>query len=180
MNYIILDLEATCWEDRTLKHTSEIIEIGAVRVNANQEITGEFSRFIRPQRHPELSEFCKSLTTITQEEIDAAASFPVVLEEFLQWIKGDNSSYHLGSWGFYDKKQFEKDCTLHGLDTAWLNPHISIKHQYATITGAKRPMGMAGALKREGLDLVGTHHRGIDDARNISKIFLKHFDHWQY
>lgn len=179
MNYVILDLEATCWEDRSLKNTSEIIEIGAVRMNSEREITGEFSRFIRPQLHPELSEFCQSLTTITQEEIDAAASFPVVLGEFLHWIKEGNSSYQLGSWGFYDKNQFEKDCTLHSLDTAWLNPHISIKHQYATITGAKRPMGMAGALKRESLDLVGTHHRGIDDARNITQIFLKYFHQWQ-
>lgn len=180
MNYIILDLEATCWEDRTLKHTSEIIEIGAVRVNENREITGEFSRFIRPQLHPVLSEFCKSLTTITQEEIDLASSFPEVLQEFLHWIKENNSSFQLGSWGFYDKNQFEKDCTLHSLDTTWLTSHISIKHQYAAITGAKRPMGMAGALKREGLDLVGTHHRGIDDARNISRIFLKYFDLWQF
>lgn len=179
MNYIILDLEATCWEDRSLKNTSEIIEIGAVRVNEDQEITGEFSRFIRPQLHPELSEFCISLTTISQAEIDAAASFPVVLEEFLHWISEGDQPYLLGSWGFYDRNQLEKDCALHGLDSSWLAPHISIKHQYAPLAGARRPMGMAGALKREGLPLVGTHHRGIDDARNITQIFLKYFHQWQ-
>lgn len=179
MNYIILDLEATCWEDRALKNTSEIIEIGAVRVNENQEITGEFCRFIRPQLHPELSDFCKSLTTITQAEIDAAAPFPEVLEEFLRWISEGDQPYLLGSWGFYDRNQLEKDCKLHGLDSSWLAPHMSIKHQHAPLTGARRPMGMAGALAREGLALVGTHHRGIDDARNITQIFLKYFHKWQ-
>jgi len=29
---------------------------------------------------------------------------------------------------------------------------------------------MDGALRRVGLPLVGTHHRGIDDARNIARI----------
>ncbi|WP_255512454.1 hypothetical protein [Flagellimonas sp. S3867] len=35
---------------------------------------------------------------------------------------------------------------------------------------------MRRALNREGLNLEGTHHRGIDDARNISKIFKAYFD----
>lgn len=179
MNYIILDLEATCWEDRALNNTSEIIEIGAVKVNAHQEIVSEFCQFIRPKVHPVLSEFCKELTTITQAEIDNADDFPQVQQSFLDWIKEDADEYVLGSWGFYDQKQLTKDCLLHNLKTDWLSPHISIKHQHAKIIGAKRPMGMAGALKREELDLVGTHHRGIDDARNITRIFLKYFQHWQ-
>ncbi len=37
---------------------------------------------------------------------------------------------------------------------------------------------MGGALKRENITLEGTHHRGIDDAKNIAKIFLKNFNHW--
>ncbi|MEL6538912.1 MAG: hypothetical protein AAFQ98_26080 [Bacteroidota bacterium] len=67
---------------------------------------------------------------------------------------------------------------MHRLDKAWLRNHISLKHQYAKIKNLRRPMGMDGALKREGLSLEGTHHRGIDDARNITKIFKANFDHW--
>ena len=51
--------------------------------------------------------------------------------------------------------------------------HISLKHQYAEIKGLRKPIGMGRALKKERLELDGTHHRGIDDARNISKIFSK-------
>jgi inhibitor of KinA sporulation pathway (predicted exonuclease) len=32
---------------------------------------------------------------------------------------------------------------------------------------------MAEALKFLGLPLDGTHHRGIDDARNIARIFIE-------
>jgi 3'-5' exoribonuclease 1 len=38
---------------------------------------------------------------------------------------------------------------------------------------------MGGALKKERLELDGTHHRGIDDARNISKIFKANFSKWK-
>lgn len=35
---------------------------------------------------------------------------------------------------------------------------------------------MERALKMLNLPLEGTHHRGIDDAKNISRIFVKIFD----
>ena len=39
MKYIVLDLEATCWSEKGLKRKSEIIEIGALGLNAAGEIT---------------------------------------------------------------------------------------------------------------------------------------------
>ncbi|WP_375377881.1 exonuclease domain-containing protein [Paenibacillus sp. MZ04-78.2] len=46
MNYIVLDLEATCWEnDRTKQN--EIIEIGAVKINDKLKIVDEFQTFIK-------------------------------------------------------------------------------------------------------------------------------------
>ncbi|MDG1331744.1 MAG: exonuclease domain-containing protein [Crocinitomicaceae bacterium] len=179
MNYIILDLEATCWRDRSIKNQSEIIEIGAVKINEQQEIIGEFNAFIKPKLHPQISEFCTELTTIEQSDIDSADDFKTVISNFQDWIDID-SDYLLCSWGFYDKSQFKKDCELNQLSTQWVRSHISLKHQYGEIKGLRRPMGMGGALRKERIELEGTHHRGIDDARNILKIFLKHFDRWKH
>ncbi len=178
MNYIILDLEATCWKDRSLNKQNEIIEIGAVKIDAAGNSLGEFAEFVKPKLNPILSEFCKELTTINQAEIDPAESYPAVIENFKQWINQDEP-YVLCSWGFYDKKQFVKDCDLHQLDKKWLKNHISLKHQYAEIKNLRKPIGMGGALKRERLKLEGTHHRGIDDARNIAKIFLARMGEWK-
>jgi len=178
MNYIILDLEATCWKDKNVNKQNEIIEIGALKIDKEGSIQGEFSAFINPKLHPKLSGFCKELTTITQEEIDAAAPFSVVIEKFKKWINIDKP-FILCSWGFYDKKQFTNDCDLHGLSKTWLANHVSLKHQYADIKKLRRPIGMGKALKLEKLKLEGIHHRGIDDARNIAKIFLSNFDKWK-
>lgn len=179
MKYIILDLESTCWENKILQNKNEIIEIGAVCVDSNGEIKSQFNEFVKPKLNPVLSEFCKNLTSITQEQIDSADSFPEVLKRFQEWINLDED-YMLCSWGFYDRGQFKSDCELHRLSTSWLNKHISLKHQYAEIKNLSRPIGMGGALKIEKLTLEGTHHRGIDDAKNIAKIFTKHLAKWKY
>jgi inhibitor of KinA sporulation pathway (predicted exonuclease) len=178
MNYIILDLEATCWEKRD-KQPNEIIEIGAVCINEEKQIISEFNSFIKPTVHAILSDFCTELTSITQQQVDGAQLFPVVLEEFQNWILSFGDEYLLCSWGFYDRVQFKNDCELHGLPTNWLEAHISLKHQYAKIRQT-RPTGMKVALKSEKIILEGTHHRGIDDAKNIAKIFVKLFDKWNF
>ncbi len=178
MNYIILDLEATCWKDRNTEKQNEIIEIGAVKVNTEGKITDEFNDFVKPKLHPVLSDFCKELTTIEQSDIDSADTYDKVIERFKNWINL-SEPYLLCSWGFYDKKQFQQDGELYGLETRWLEQHISLKHQYAKIKQLKRPIGMGGALKMEKLSLDGTHHRGIDDARNIAKIFINNLELWK-
>ncbi|WP_282086669.1 3'-5' exonuclease [Aquimarina algiphila] len=178
MNYIILDLEATCWKDRSVQKQNEIIEIGAIKMNDSGESSSEFCEFIKPKINPTLSDFCIELTTITQNEIDNAGTYNEVIERFKKWINLDEP-YMLCSWGFYDKKQFQKDCELHNLDTDWLQNHVSLKHQYADIKNLKKPIGMGGALKKENLTLEGTHHRGIDDARNIAKIFQANLGKWK-
>lgn len=179
MNYIIVDLEATCWKKKG-HFENEIIEIGAVCVDAIGQVCGEYGRFVQPIENPVLSDFCIDLTSIQQKDVDGAAAFPEVLADFLNWIATFGEDYWLCSWGFYDKSQFKKDCERHGLSIDWLEQHISLKHQYKDIHLLRRPIGMVGALRREGISLEGTHHRGIDDARNIAKIFIHNFDYWTF
>ena len=177
MKYIILDLEATCWDQKGLKKQNEIIEIGALMCDESGKVLSEFSEFVKPTLNPELSPFCTELTSIEQHHVDAAETFPKVIQAFWDWINLEES-YLLCSWGLYDKNQFKKDCELHQLNTEWANQHISLKHQYTEIKNLKRHTGMKGALWMEKIELEGTHHRGIDDARNITKIFQKHLGEW--
>lgn len=179
MQYIIFDLEATCWEGWEKQH-NETIEIGAVKVDSQRNIIGEFQQFIKPLKHPTLSPFCTELTSITQSDVDNAPYFDQVIAEFKEWCGKEDNHFVLCSWGFYDRKQFESDSSLFGLETDWLENHISLKHQHAKFQKLKRAIGMKNALKHEGIKLDGTHHRGIDDARNIAKIFIKHFNQWDY
>ena len=168
MNFVIVDLEATCWEggDRS---QMEIIEIGAVLLGPDLELTGrEFASFVHPVAHPQLSDFCRKLTSIRQEDVDEADYFPEVLARFLAWIGPEPAT--LCSWGAYDLNQFRQDCARYNLPfPPVLERHLNLKRAYSQLRHS-RPLGMAAALKQEKLPLMGTHHRGIDDARNIAKL----------
>ncbi|MBE1444443.1 3'-5' exonuclease [Paenibacillus sp. OAS669] len=177
MNYIIFDLEATCWENDRSK-PNEIIEIGAVKLNQQLQRIDEFQTFIKPMLNPWLSDFCKTLTSITQEDVQAAPYFPQGVRAFQDWI--GPGPFYLCSWGLYDKNQLIKDCKLHSLSTDWLKHHISIKHQHGKMIGRDRGVGMERALQMLHLPMEGQHHRGIDDARNIAKIFVRLFDKLEF
>ena len=170
--YIIFDLEATCWEVKDDKIT-EIIEIGAVKLNENLEITDTFSKFVKPTINPVLTDFCKTLTSIKQEDVDNAQTFNEAIADFEKWISpGDDIG--LVSWGYYDKRQILEEAKLKNYSGEIIKfleeRHISLKHEFAEIRQEKR-VGMKRALKKLNLPLGGTHHRGIDDAKNITKIF---------
>lgn len=75
---LIVDLEATCWEDKSMFAEMETIEIGALLIDLHdRDNAREFDCFIRPVRNPILSDFCKNLTSINQEDVDRAETFPV-------------------------------------------------------------------------------------------------------
>lgn len=181
MNFIIYDLEATCWEGTPIAKVQETIEVGAVKVDAYGEILGQFNRFIRPVINPYLSHFCQELTSIDQVQINRAAGFIEVIEDFQDWIEIFDEPYLLCSWGSFDRKMLIQDCELHDMDSDWVSEHhINLKRQYQELKRLRRPRGLKRAVEKEGFEFTGIHHRGISDAENLAKIFIKHRDMWVY
>ena len=183
MNFIVFDLEATCWEttQEAAGKTQEIIEIGAVKLDENGRVIETFSKFVRPVVHSQLSNFCTKLTTITQVDVNRAALYIDIIEEFKNWIGlYDDEEYLLCSWGLFDQKALIRNCTVHNLDSEWTKPHINLKEQYPKITSTYRPIGLKAAVIKEGFEWDGVHHRGISDAINLAKIFYKYLNQWAY
>ena len=179
MNYIIYDLECTCWETKAESQTMETIEIGALKLNEYGEVTGSFSQLIRPKIHPVLSNFCQNLTSISQIEVNRAEPFDRVINDFMDFIELEDDEYWLCSWGSFDKRQLIQDCILHDIEVAWLEYHINIKQDYIKMKGFRQPIGLKKAVLREGFEFTGTHHRALADAENLAKIFAKYLDVWQ-
>jgi inhibitor of KinA sporulation pathway (predicted exonuclease) len=167
--FLVIDLEATCDEEgRIPEKIMEIIEIGAVLVDAaTLEPVGELQTFVRPVIRPKLTEFCTKLTTIEQADVDAAPTFPEAIERLAKFV-GDRDALFC-SWGDYDRKQFEIDAARWGVPLP-LRGHMNLKKRFSTAAGEATRYGMASALEKVGIPLEGTHHRGIDDARNIAKL----------
>jgi 3'-5' exoribonuclease 1 len=170
---LVVDLEATCCDLKTIpRHQMETIEIGAVMVvRETLETVDEFQTFIKPVRHPILTKFCLELTSITQSQVDTAPDFGTAMSRWQTWLsKFDNAIF--GSWGEYDRTQFQQDSKHHQIDLPYpvSSNHINLKEMFSTAQGLNKRHGMAQALDLAGIPLTGTHHRGIDDARNISKL----------
>ncbi len=181
--YIIFDLEATCWEKSKINNLiNEVIEIGAVKLDEKLNQIDTFQTFIKPTKNPILSDFCKKLTSISQEDVDQAPYFSEAMCNFENWIINESyDSTILVSWGYYDKNQLLSECKVknyYGEIIQLLSRHNSIKHDFAHLKNIKR-CGMEKALELLKIPLEGTHHRGIDDAINISKIFKNVYSDWR-
>lgn len=171
MNTVVFDLEATCEKD-TRDFENEIIEIGAIKLDENYNIIDVFAKFAKPYDGVILTDFCKELTSITQEQIDNAEPLKDVLVEFYNWSKDSN----LFSWGDYDRKQVIHDVIWQDLyDTIDVEEFSSRHTNLKTIFNKKRNLTKGVGVKKA-LNMIkekfdGTPHRGIDDANNIVKIY---------
>ena len=167
MNNVLFDLEATCWTTLPLKQM-ETIEIGAVKVNEEGELIDEFNLIIKPLLFPELSNFCKTLTGITQEQVDNGVIFPAAISDFKDWCEGSL----IWSWGDFDRKQLRQDGMLWGVDVTFVDErHKNLSVAFRQRNGGKK-CGIVKALRKKGMEFEGTLHSGLDDARNIARIFI--------
>lgn len=168
-HFLVIDLEATCCDDDSFPRTEmETIEIGAVMVCPETfQPFDEFQSFIRPVRNPLLTDFCCELTGISQRQVDAAPLFPSALDSLIHWAN-DYCPFVFCSWGDYDRTQLQSDCSFHSVDYPFEGEHVNLKAQFASMNGQRKKLGVPAALRSIGLAFSGSHHRGIDDARNIA------------
>lgn len=167
---IIIDLEATCWKGNPpANEQNEIIEIGlAVLDTSTGEITKNKGLLIKPQ-YSKVSAFCTELTTITQEQLDKdGISFEDAIFHIIDNYNPD--MYTWASYGQYDINMLQRQCKLFDVPYPMGDDHINVKELFKEKYGLRKAKGMAGALSLLKFPLDGTHHRGVDDAKNIAKI----------
>ena len=169
--YLVIDFEATCCDAGTVpREHMEIIEFGAVMVDStNLQVVDEFQSFVRPTRHPELTAFCSRLTSIGQQDVNAAPVFKDVISAFKAWLYR-YSGFVFCSWGDYDLKQLRQDCEFHKVPYPISAPHMNVKRLMTERQRLSKKPGLGEAIRLVGLEFSGTHHRGIDDARNIARL----------
>jgi 3'-5' exoribonuclease 1 len=185
--YIVLDLEATCYDrgdnNKPKGFVNEITEIGAFKLNEQGEVIDSFSKFLKPKKFPFISKFCNELTTITQDDIDYADDAKQVLNEFFDWARISHPEPIYVSWGHYDKRQLRDDLKVNGFPQDLIDVlisdknHISLKHWYGDFKKMKKAPGLGRAIEMEKMIFEGTAHRGIDDAKNIVKIFNRYIQY---
>ncbi len=167
---VVVDIEATCWEGKNPDGMeNDIIEVGVCLLDVHTgEITNNQGILVKPERST-ISPFCTQLTTITPEMVENEG---VSFQEALRILKNEYESQSRcwASFGAYDMNQFKRQCEALGRGYPFGPSHINVKTTFALKKKLAREQGMAGALELLNIPLEGTHHRGVDDAKNIAKI----------
>jgi len=191
MRYVTVDLEATCWQSQPQyqRANSEVIEVGAVAhtdVSRGTIIMDFFDHekiylkqlYIKPIKHPVLTDYCINLTGITQETIDHASYACEVYPQFIEWLTPHFLGSTMVSWGKYDWNMLKKEIEQQGLRFPF-NNHINLKEAFSEYEG-RRPKGLKKAINSLGWTFKGKQHSGMDDAFNthlILKLLIKEKPH---
>ncbi|MDR3243477.1 MAG: exonuclease domain-containing protein, partial [Elusimicrobiota bacterium] len=174
LNLMIIDLEATSEEVKTLGYRHEIIEIGAAKCYVSDSVweTGDtFDCFVKPQINPILSKFIKELTSIEQKDVSQAKIFPAVLDEFKKWI-GANA-FVFASFGKYDFNQMKYDCNLYLEQFPFSAQHCNLKTVIQKKMQLSKAKGCPTLVEELQIEAELPEHRAINDVKNLIKICQK-------
>jgi inhibitor of KinA sporulation pathway (predicted exonuclease) len=170
--FLVVDFEATCCDQGTIpSEEMEIIEIGACWALADGAVIDQFGCLVKPTLHPVLTPFCHNLLGIRQEDIEGAETITnaaLMLSTFVAQRSAHAVAW--GSWGAFDSRQLDRECLRVGIPNPIELPHQNLKQLFAKRQRIGKQVGMRKALELAKLDLLGIHHRALDDALNISRL----------
>lgn len=182
MEKIFIDLEMNPTKSRRLGSgilfKQEIIEIGAVKLNEQNEEIESFQEYVKPGFEKEICPFISGLTGIRTEDIADARDFRSVMELFIDWCGED---YEIYAWSDNDLMQLRAEMKARHLPytirLSYMVEHWkNFQKEYGAFFGSSRAMSLKNAVILGGLAFDGTPHRALVDARNTANIYRESQD----
>jgi inhibitor of KinA sporulation pathway (predicted exonuclease) len=95
---VVVDIEATCWEGKAPENQkNEIIEVGICTLDVSTYQIEDVDGIIIKPKYSKVSEFCTSLTGLTQEIVDKGCSFQEACKILRSKYRTKLRAW--GSWG---------------------------------------------------------------------------------
>ena len=184
MEYIVFDLEFNQGFDKKLNKTVsdekcpfEILQIGAVKLDADLNIIDTFNTFVKPNIYKEIHPFIKKMTNIIHEDVKDAPNFPQAFNNFKEFMNNDKNI--LCVWGNGDLKELYRNIKYYNLSTENLsNTYINVQH-HASIyfnnpTG--KSIGLQNAITLLQLNQDKSYHNALNGAYYTSLVFKNIFN----
>lgn len=173
-NKIVLDLEFTPVRDPELQvvANSEILEIGAVKLNADNVITDEFQTYVKPQ-YSSIPPHITRITGITEETVAHAPMYAEAVTQFTEWIRSSGKS-RFYTWSNSDQAVLLREAELKEemLHEMFYGHWVDLQRIHQRIYGFRRPMNLTSALGSMQIYFEGAEHGALADARNTAEILL--------
>lgn len=179
LNYIVMDLEWNQCPDGKRKEVEgipfEIIEIGAVKLNEQLEIIGEFSERVKPQVYKKIDAHVGEITHITMEELMECRIFSEVVVDFLSWCGKERV---FCTWGNTDLIELQRNIEYYGLPELSQKPffYYDVQKLFEVFFDKeKATRNLAFAVEYFKLEQKESFHSAIHDAR-YTALILQKFD----
>ena len=187
MYKVVIDLEmADRYSDefkhnKEIKFMQEIIEIGAVILDHDNQIVGYYSCYVKP-RYSILSNAIKSLTGITEDKIETGKDIEDALKEFVDVIQNHCSinDAQIITWSDTDVKTIKKELEIKQLDLQDVETlcknKLDLQKEFSKRTKFGKQVNLEKAFDLVGIKFDGKAHDALIDAINTSKLYIEMSD----
>lgn len=172
--FIVFDLEwnqSSRGKDGSMDRLPfEIIEIGAVKLNASLQIVSEFHRLIKPRVYHQMHFKISEVTHMSMARLESEGRrFEDVIEEFLAWCGND---YRFCTWGTMDLTELQRNMVYYGLEIPFNKPllYYDLQKIYSLIKGNKQKESLDSAVMEMGVLEERPFHRALDDAYYTGRV----------
>ncbi|EHQ87796.1 3'-5' exonuclease [Desulfosporosinus youngiae] len=179
MTYIVFDLEFNMffkfneWDYANPALKSEIIQIGAVKLNERLESIGEFNALIKPVIYKRINPYVKKKTTINTKQVKQGTPFVQTIESFNSWVGEDSV---LCSWGHDDILGLRDNSRFFGMQSLSFNKFINIQQIYMKFRGLNKQPSLESAVEALEIEKTLPFHHALSDAFYTAEIFKKIYD----
>ena len=180
MNYIVLDMEwnqpwpgsPSAKKVLPVQIRGEIIQIGAVRVTEDQQVTDEFQVLIKPKYYRRLNRRVSKLTGIKESQLrDEGVSMQEAMSRFRAWC-GENVIFL--TWGFDDITILRENLRLYGIDDSWVSQWYNAQMIFnAQTDGSTAQKALKTAMEIFEIEATRPAHDALGDAYHTALICAK-------
>ena len=177
MNYIVLDMEwnqpwpgsPSARKVLPVAIRGEIIQIGAVRVTEDQQVTDEFQIMIKPKYYRHLNRRVSKLTGIKESRLrEEGVPYPEAMEQFRQWC-GEDIVFL--TWGFDDIAILRENLRLYGLNEEWTEKWFNAQMIFnAQTDGSSSQKALKTAMEIFEIEATRPAHGALGDAYHTALI----------
>ncbi|MFP4286351.1 MAG: exonuclease domain-containing protein [Candidatus Izemoplasmataceae bacterium] len=169
---LFLDLEMSMHPYRKdANFIQEIIQVGYVIANKDDEIIKHYQTIIKPTIHPTLTKRTLKFLDITQEIVNQGVDFKTFYDEFYADILKYNPAIVV--WGKNDHLALKEAYQLYKMPSLTKKTRfVNLLNLHKTIYHLKNDLGLLKAYQLYGYEIDNQRHDAYEDALMTYKIFL--------
>ena len=174
MNYIVLDLEwnqsNTGTEPEVNEIPFEIIDFGAIKMNDDMVMVGEFNQLVKPQIYDQMHHITSKIIHLHMQDLQRGRIFTDVMKDFLEF---STEECIYCTWGPLDLYELQRNMHFYGMGSLSDGPlkFLDVQKLYSiAFEDGKKRRALEYAVDELKMEKDIPFHRAFSDAYYTAKI----------